>query len=331
MEITRARWGTHDGYHIYLFTLENKNGAKVQLTNFGAALVSVLVPDSAGKLANVVLGYPEFQGYLYDNAYMGVTVGRFANRIACGRFELNGKIYLLEDNDNGNSNHGGFSGFHKRVFDGEVSGERLLFRLHSPDGEGGYPGNLEVEVAYEWTDDNRLLIVYTAFSDCDTIAGFTNHAYFNLSGRREKILGHRLRISGGRVLEAGTDYIPTGRVLPAGGLSFNGGFLRPELNVCYVLSGTRGKVRPAAALWHEGSGRILEVSTTYPGMMLYTGDFLGGNPYEGHLGYCYSAVDGLCLECQYYPDSPNQPGFPSVLLRTDEHYRQEIIYHFKTM
>lgn len=338
-EISEQHWGVHNNREVFLFTLRNSSGAFVQLSNYGAVLVAVYVPDLNGKLDNVVLGYPDLQGYIEDTAYIGATIGRFANRIGGSAFELDGVRYQLEDNDKGNSNHGGSSGFHARVFDAEVSGDQLILSLRSADGEGGYPGNLNFRVSYQWTEDNRLVIDYAADSDRRTIANFTNHAYFNLSGGGEKIFDHRLTIFAGELLEAGADYIPTGCVVPVNELKFDQHLIRERikvtevsvegLNVCYVLNDGDGQLKTAALLQEGKTGRSLEVFTSYPGLMLYTGDFLSSIQ-AGQGGEPYQPFDGLCLECQYFPDSPNQPLFPSVILNQGEVFRHRIVFKFST-
>jgi len=338
-EISEQHWGVHNNREVFLFTLRNSSGAYVQLSNYGSVLVAVYVADQNGILDNVVLGYPGLQGYIDDTAYIGATIGRFANRIAGSGFELDEVRYDLEDNDNGNSNHGGYSGFHNRVFDAEINGDQLVFSLLSADGEGGYPGNLNLKVTYQWTEDNHLVMDYTADCDRRTIANFTNHAYFNLSGSAEKIFDHRLTIFADDLLEAGTNYIPTGCIVPAGELKFSQSLIREKmkitgegirgLNVCYVLKDGEKVLIPAAVLQEEKTGRIMEVSTSYPGLMLYTGDFLS-SLHAGHGGERYQPFDGLCLECQYFPDSPNQPLFPSVILSPGEIFRQSIIFKFGT-
>ncbi|HKG05333.1 MAG TPA: aldose epimerase family protein [Pedobacter sp.] len=338
MGIISARvWDVYDWRPVRLFKMENSSGAYIELSNYGATLVSVYVPDEHGRLDNVVLGYPTLQGYLKDTAYMGATIGRFANRIAFATFELDGMNCRLEDNDNGNSNHGGSSGFHSKVFDFEITDDLLIFNLESPDGEGGYPGNLRLQVTYQWTEASELIIDYRASCDRKTIANFTNHAYFNLSSDQKKIFDHRLTVYADQLLEASVNYIPTGRILACDGLKFNQTLISDKiriegdriegLNVCYVLNDREKTIRPAAKLQDESSGRMMEVYTSYPGMMLYTGDFLN-SVHPGQGGESYAAFDGLCLECQYFPDSPNQSGFPSIVLNAGEVYKHTIVFKF---
>jgi len=329
-------WGEQEGKEIHLFKMENSSGAYVELTNYGGTLVSVVVPDRNGALGNVVFGYPVLKGYLEDNAYIGSTVGRFANRIANARFAIDGRVYQLEDNDNGHCNHSAGSGFHARVFEARTDGDQLIFTLYSEDGAGGFPGNLTLNLRYRWTENNSLLIIYDAESDQKTVVNFTNHAYFNLSAKNEKIFDHVLTIDADEVLEANADYIPTGKILPAGPIAFQQNQIRERicsgeqikgLNVCYVLKDKSNLTKSAAVLSDPGSGRTMEVFTSYPGLMLYTGDYLNTAHY-GHLGLSYQPFDGLCLECQFYPDSPNHPAFPSSVLKPGEIYQHSIEFQF---
>lgn len=324
--ISDQLWGTHAGKDVRLFSLRNSSGAAVELSNYGATLVSIYVPDRNGELGNVVLGYPDLEGYLEDNAYLGSTIGRFANRISGAAFSLDGHRYELEANDGINSNHSGKSGFHNKVFDAEITEDQLTFSLYSPDGSGGFPGNLSLKVNYRWTENNQLMIGYTAATDKKTVLNLTNHAYFNLSARPAKVSGHELRIGAGEVLEAGADHIPTGKLIPAAEFSFVGNRVREGLNKCYVL---KPAGEAAAVLSDPRSGRVMTVFTSYPGLMLYTADFLKSKR-PGHYGERYGPFDGLCLECQFYPDSPNQAAFPSTVLEPGELYEQHITYQFNT-
>lgn len=297
------------------------------LTNYGATLVSAHVPDHEGRLANVVLGYDSLEGYVADPNYMGATIGRFANRISGAAFTLGGKHCQLYANDGPNSNHSGPDGFHRQTFEHETRENGITFHYTSPDGEGGFPGILQVAVSYEWTAGHALLIRYLATTDRPTVANFTNHAYFNLSGTRSLIDDHELRICARDIVETGPDHIPTGAISPAGTRIFDGhtigsrilkvNGLRHGLNTCYVLD---QQDHTACRLSDPATGRSLTVRTSYPGLLLYTGDFLAG---EAHLPF-----EGLCLECQYFPDSPNQPAFPDTTLRPGEVYDHSITFHF---
>nr|WP_068887038.1 aldose epimerase family protein [Pedobacter panaciterrae] len=321
--ISRKPWGNYKNKDIYLFKIENKTGAFVELTNYGATVVSIVVPDKNNTLGNVILGFPELQGYLDDDCYLGSTVGRFANRIAGAAFNLDGIDYQLEANDNGNSNHSASAGFNNKVFDYIIDDDRLVFRILSEDGEGGYPGNLTLEVCCQWTIDNALLITYTAVTDKKTVVNITNHCYFNLSAvAGRNFLNHQLTINAESMLEAGADYIPTGRIVKTDPTQLND---LKGINTCFVLN----QQDVAATLKDPDSGRILKIHTSYPGLMLYTGDYLKSQFY-GHLGKTYKPLDGVCLECQYYPDSPNHINFPSTILEPDHLYQESITYKFST-
>lgn len=337
-KISNQLWGNVKGQDVYLFKIENASGAYVELSNYGAAIVSIYVPDQYNELGNVVLGFKTLEGYLADDCYIGSTIGRFANRIGGARFTLDGTTYLLEDNDHGNSNHGGRNGFNNSVFDFIIDGDVLSFQYLSRDGEGGYPGNLQCEVRYQWTKNNELIIAYTAVSDQKTVVNLTSHAYFNLGGAEENILGHELFIFSDLIIAADPNYIPTGLIVPAAELTFNSHKIKEKLsikagqvsglNVCYFLGDEYPSVlMPAAVLSEKKTGRVMEVFTTYPGLMLYTGDFLHSKN-AGHQGKLYQPFDGLCLECQSLPDSPNHAGFPSTVLLPGETYHHSIVYKF---
>ncbi|MCF0069347.1 galactose mutarotase [Dyadobacter sp. CY261] len=323
-------WGEMANGPAYLFRLTNSSGAFVELTNYGATIVSIHVHDRNGRLGNVILGYDNLQGYMADTNYMGATIGRFANRIAGAAFELEGSFYQLEANDGVNTNHGGHSGFHGKVFSHEIDENSIIFRYISPDGEGGFPGTLQLTVTYQWTEGNALLIRYHATTDQPTIANFTNHAYFNLSGEKSGIDDHKLRIYSDNIVEANPHHIPTGLILPAGALTFNGGNVgqkiaeedgrRTGLNTCYVLNKQNTQLHQACQLADPKTGRNLTIHTSYPGILLYTGDYITGETHQ--------PFGGLCLECQYFPDSPNQATFPDTILRPGEFYDHSIQFHF---
>lgn len=339
--ITRTDWGsTGNNESLYLFRLQNSSGAYVEVTNYGATLVSAVVPDRAGKLGHAVTGFPSAQAYLGDTCYIGSTIGRYANRISNASFTLNGETFHLEANDGINSNHGASSGYSYRVFGFEIIDDHIVFVLHSNDGDGGYPGNLALRVTYAWTDDNELQITYNAVSDKDTIANFTNHAYFNLSGSQSKIFNHKLTISANTVVEADGNYIPTGKIISAGDIGFNGQQVKDVIgtptepgkgvNSFYItddeLVAQNGF---AAKLADEKSGRTLEVNTSYPGVFLYTGDYLTST-HPTHIGQPCHYFEGLCLECQHYPDSINRPEFPQAILPKHKTYKEHIHFKFGT-
>ena len=328
--ITSTSWGNTAGRPVYIFRLTNTSGAFVELINYGATLVSAWVPDRDGHLGNVVLGHDNLDYYLEGQNYLGATIGRYANRIGNAAFTLDGILYKLDENDNGNSNHGGHIGFNARVFDYEIFEEHIRFTLSSPDGEGGFPGNLKLTVDYRWTDLNELLINYHAVTDLSTPVNITNHAYFNLSAGRGSIFDHQLSILSDNIIEAAKDHIPTGSKVPADKLAFyqnkinekiiRNGDMITGLNVCYILNKTTLNNNLSCILSDSGSGRSLEVYTSYPGLILYTGDYLSGPT--------YNPFDGLCLECQFFPDSPNHPDFPSTILSPGEVYDHSIVFKF---
>ena len=343
MAITAKKWGDHKDKEVWLFRLQNNSGAYIELTNYGATIVAIVVPDQTARLDHVVLGFNSLKGYLDDECYIGSTIGRFANRIANSTFSIDDKQYHLQPNDYGNSNHGGVSGFNFEVFDFLLDGDTIIFWLISKDGDGGYPGNLSLNVTYHWTEDNRLEIGYGAVCDKDTIANFTNHAYFNLSSASDGMADHLLTIPAVNLLEADKQYIPTGKIIAAGGKTFSndkiGGKLHhingrlTGLNDYYIIDGglsTKEGLRTAAILEEKKSGRKMTVYTTYPGLMLYTGDYLySAEP--GLLAKNYEPFDGLCLECQHYPDAPNHPNFPPVILPAGQTYNEKIVYQFDLM
>ena len=332
--ITKTRheqFGYHNGQAVFEFRLTNIHGNYIELLNYGAIVKSIVVPDANGKRANVALGYSTLKGYLADRAYIGATIGRFSNRIANAAFSIDNNEYLLDKNDGNNNNHSGFRGFNSKVFDFVLGYNDVTFLLNSPDGEGGFPGNLKVKVVYKWTDANELIIEYFAVTDKPTPVNFTNHSYFNLSGR-DTIHGHKLCIAAPAMLESTQEYIPTGKIIPAGEQGFYGQALEDimkdgGLNNFYVFDENRSVNAPVAVLINDVSGRMMQVYTTYPGVQLYTGDFLESAD-MGHNGKRYKPFDGLCLECQLYPDSPNHSNFPDPILQPGQTYNHTITYAF---
>lgn len=336
-KITCKNWGIHQGKKVYLFKITNASGAFVELTNYGAGIVSIMVPDRRKKFGHVVLGFDNLQAYLDDTCYMGSSIGRFANRISNASFRLKHTQFTLEENESQNSNHSGSSGYHSRVFDFATKPNALTFSLLSEDGDGGYPGSLKLNVTYEWTEKNQLKIRYEAFSDKETIANFTNHAYFNLSGEKENILNHCLTLHAKKILETTKEHLPTGRILDAGPSSFRDDRIAEKIkagigfNHYYILgeaeNSSLGKLGLAAILDHHQTGRRLKVYTSYPGLIFYTGDYLQ-SVHSGKAFEPYHPFDGLCLECQFYPDAPNHPAFPPAILKAGERYDQQIVYEF---
>ena len=325
-------WGQHLGREVWLVTMRSPTGSYVELTNLGATVVSVVVPDHHARLTGVVLGFPSLAGYLSDTCYLGRTVGRVANRISHGTFCLNGIQYRLDKNDHGNTNHSGAAGFHNKVFGVQICEDSVVFRITSPHGEGGFPGHLDFTVTYSWNDD-ELKVQYQAVCDQDTIANFTNHTYFNLSGCGKDALHQHLQIQSDAILESTRDYLPTGNILPAGSLTMQGQRLRTMVNDgrginAYYIRQRTSPAAPLARLASEVSRIRMEVYTTYPGLMLYSGDFLETDQVGNH-GYQYGSHDGICLECHFYPAAPNHQ-FPSIPLAPGELYDESISFKFDT-
>lgn len=348
MEIEEKIHKTSDGDAHY-YTITNAAGAQVVLSSIGAGIVSVRVPDPEGNIDDVVLGYKEAESYLGDGPESGKVPGRFANRIALGKFTLDGKEYDLAINNGPNHLHGGPTGFHNRIWESEAlpEGNGVKFTYHSADGEEGYPGNLTVNATYTWSDDNVLTLRFTATTDAPTIANFTNHVYFNLNGHADgSALDHELLVNSFYYLPTDKDLIPTGDLAYVKGTPMD--FTEPKklgqdikadfpalnygkgYDANYLVNGyvRDGKPRFAAMLKSDKSGRRLFVNTTFPDLIVYTGNWIGGSP-ESKAGHFYKDYDGVALECQYFPDSPNKPCFPSVELRPGETFDETIEYIFR--
>jgi len=339
-----------DGRQVELYTIRNTQGAAVKIINYGAIIVSLTMPDHTGKFEDLVLGFNRLEDYLNDNPYFGCIAGRFANRIGKGKFSIDGVEYQLTINNGENHLHGGLAGFDQVLWDAQpVSQENasgLKLSYHSPDGEQGYPGNLDVTVTYLLTDQNELEIGYSAKADKPTICNLTHHSYFNLSGDPlDTILDHELMIAADRYTPVDEGLIPTGEIADVTGtpmdfrqpkrigqdieaafaqLHFGGGY---DHN--WVLNDFDGTVKKAASLYDPGSGRFMEIFTDQPGLQFYSGNFLDGSR-TGKNQIAYPFRSGLCLEAQKFPDAPNKPHFPPVLLRPGETYRQTTIYRFST-
>ena len=350
--ITKSTFGkTTDGQQADLYVLSNNKGMQVAITNFGATIVSVKVPDRNGKVADVVLGYDDVKDHESGKAYFGATVGRYANRIAHGEFTLNGTTYTLAKNDGENHLHGGVRGFSKKMWTAkEVStGNRpaLKFTYVSEDGEEGYPGKLEASVTFTLTDKSELIIQYSAATDKATVINLTNHSYFNLAGQDSgDILSHHLTLYADKFTPVDATLIPTGELRNVKGTPFD--FTRAEaigtrINQSdqqlkfgkgydhnWVLKKNKvGGLSPAAELYDAQSGRVVDVQTTEPGVQFYSGNFLDGTA-RGKAGKAYNYRTGLCLETQHFPDSPNHPHFPTTTLKPGERFRSTTIYAFST-
>lgn len=330
-----------EGKKIMQATLTNPNGMIVKIINYGGTVTNMIVPDKNGKMGDVVLGYDSLAGYRQkNNPYMGCLVGRFANRIANAKFSLDGKTYTLAANNNGNTLHGGLVGFDKVVWDmkplpGDSS---LVLTYSSKDGEEGYPGNLQVEVIYSLRSDNSLQIDYKATTDKPTPVNLTNHSYFNLSaGDDATVLDHEIQIEADAYTVVNDKLIPTGVNPPVKGtpMDFTAmkkigkeiGLVKGGYDHNWVLRDSSTQLHKAATLHHVFSGRYMEVFTTQPGIQFYTGNFLDGT-LTGKENKQYVQHAGLCLETQHFPDGPNQPSFPSTILKPGETYVQQTVYKF---
>jgi aldose 1-epimerase len=348
---TKKSFGkTPDGQPIDLYVLTNKNGAEVSITNYGGAVVSIKVPDRNGKLADVVLGYDTGDGYVNDKPYFGAIVGRYGNRIAHAQFVLDGKTYTLAKNNHENSIHGGVKGFNKALWTARVlhdkDAQSLELSYLSKDDEEGFPGNLNVSVIYTLKDNNALSIAYNATTDKKTVLNLTNHSYFNLAGQGSgDILGHVLMIQADKFTPVDSAMIPTGELRDVAGTPLD--FRKPtaigaRINQDYeqlklgsgydhnfVLRAMPESLEflGAARVVEPISGRVLEVYTTEPGVQLYTGNFLDGKT-PGKGGVTYPPRSAFCLETQHFPNSPNQPKFPSVVLNPGERYHSVTTYKF---
>jgi len=337
---------TPEGGTVNLYTIQNKNGIKAEIINYGGIVVSLYIPDKNGKLDDIVLGYDDFNSYLSNAPFFGAIIGRHANRIKGASFELNGKKYTLFNNDGRNHLHGGVKGFDKvlwEVIEHSDSSIKLFYR--SADGEEGYPGNLDVTVTYALTDDNEWVIKYNAVSDADTVINLTNHTYFNLSGHDSgSIMSHELKIDADKYTVNNEECIPTGEIKNVSGtimdfrrgraikpepqpgddtILFNGGY---DHN--FVLN-KKGSINPEwiAELYDPKSGRTMDVYTTKPGVQLYTANSFNGI-ITGKGGAQYKKWDGVCLETHYFPNAMKHKHFPSPVLKAGEQYNHTTIYKF---
>jgi aldose 1-epimerase len=339
---------TEDGKAVIAYTLANTSGMRVCILTLGCIIARLEVPDRDGKSANIVLGSDSVDGYLHRSPHFGAIAGRYANRIARGRFSIDGIEYQLDTNAPPNTLHGGRHGFDKVIWQAEChDGDALVLRYLSPDGEAGFPGNLAAEVTYRLGSANELRIDYTATTDKPTVVNLTNHSYFNLAGEGSgDVLNHIVSIDADYFTPTDATQIPTGEIRPVGGTPFD--FTQPrvigerirmadeQLMIArgydhnWVLRGLAGDApRQAARAFEPRSGRVLDVLTDAPGLQFYTGNSLNG-ALVGPSGHAYRQSDGFCFETQQFPDAPNQPGFPSAVLRPGERYRSTTILRFST-
>jgi aldose 1-epimerase len=345
-EISKKPFGKMpDGTPVDLYTLRNRRGVEVKISNYGGIVVSIGVPDRNGHFGDVVLGYDNLDDYIKQNPFFGAMVGRYGNRIAGAKFALGGKEYKLAANNGPNSLHGGLKGFDKVVWAakslGTPEGPALELSYVSKDGEEGFPGNLSVTATYTLTDDNGLKLEYNATTDKETIVNLTQHSYFNLAGKGD-VLNHEVMIHADKFTPTDKNLIPTGELKSVKGtpfdfqkptaigarineddeqLKFGGGY---DQN--FVIDKAPGKLGLMARVYEPTTGRVLEVLSSEPGMQFYTGNHLGGITGKG--GWAYKARNAFCMEPQHYPDSPNHPEFPSAVLKPGQEYHNTIIYRF---
>ncbi len=346
--VSKTSWGKSNlGQPIDLYTLRNAQGTEVAITNYGATVVSIKTKDRAGKLGDIALGFDGITGYQGTQPYLGAIVGRYANRIAKGQFELGGLTYQLATNDGANHLHGGKKGFDKGIWTAGSGADSVRMQYLSRDSEEGYPGNLNVRVIYSLNEDNVLSVEYMATTDRETYVNLSNHTYFNLAGSGD-ILGHEVRIDADKFTPVDSGLIPTGELKSVKGTPFDftkavtiGSRIEqndPQLRLGkgydhnWVLNGAVAAGAPprvAAEVYEPVSGHVLTLSTTEPGLQFYTGNFLDGT-LKGREGKSIPHRGGFCLETQHFPDSPNKPAFPTTLLKPGTELRSTTTFRFST-
>jgi aldose 1-epimerase len=346
----RTAFGTMpDGTAVHQFTLTNANGIELKAINYGGIITALRTPDRGGTLDDIVLGFETLDGYLKDHPFFGAIIGRYGNRIGKGQFTLDGKTYKLATNNGPNHLHGGNKGFDKQLWRAEPlrGANGVRFTRVSPDGEEGYPGTLMTEVTYTLTDANELVVDYRASTNKPTPVNLTQHSYFNLAGQASgDILGHQLMLNADRYTPVDETLIPTGELTPVEGTPFD--FRKPTVigaridadhpqlkagkgyDHNWVLNRKGSGQQLAARVVEPKSGRTLEITTEEPGIQFYAGNFLDGS-LKGKRGVVYAHRTGFCLETQHYPDSPNQPGFPTTTLRPGRDYRTRTVFTFGVM
>ena len=346
MKIEKSLFGyIPDKTKVYLYTIETDSGLKAKVTNYGGILTSLFVPDKNGNFDDIVLGFDNLEQYLGDHPFFGAIIGRYGNRIGGAKFIINGEEYQLTQNENGNILHGGTEKpFHKVLWNAEEIKKTdeigLKFSYLSPDGEEGFPGNLNVEVIYKFTNNNEFKISYAANTDKATHVNLTHHSYFNLTGCKESISNHQISIHSRHITEVDDKLIPTGKFIeisnsPLDLQSFRtiGDHIKlldtKGFDHNYVLDKYDGNVNLASKVVESSTGRMMEVYTNEPGLQFYSGNFIG--KMKGKNGIDYADFYGLALESQHYPDSPNKPEFPSTLLNPGETYKSETVYKFLTI
>jgi len=352
--ITSEPFGEVDGEPVEIYTLTNDSGMEITVLTYGAIVQSISVPDRDGNIANVALGFDNIEDYAEMSPYFGAIVGRFANRIALGTFELEGETYEIPINNDPNTLHGGEQGFDKLIWTAtEVEsddGPSLQMSLTSPDGDQGYPGTLEVSVTYTLTENNEIRIDYLATTDAPTVVNLSNHSYFNLAGEGAgPIYDHELQLNAPNYTPVDETLIPTGEIAPVEGTAFDFTTAHPigdnirdasdeqiAIGLGYDHNFVLDRPSPddttmieAAVVTEPTTGRVMTVTTTEPGVQFYSGNFLNG-AFGGPSGQAYRQGDGFCLETQHFPDSPNQPDFPTTELRPDEEYTSTTVYAFST-
>lgn len=343
--VSQEYWGTVEGKAVYLYTLTNSHGLVAKITNYGGIVNRLYAPDRNGKLDDIVLGLDSLSDYLKGHPAFGCIVGRYINRIGGAKFTLDGVEYNLAKNSNGRNNiHGGVKNFYTRVWDGKTSADkksaRLTLTYFSKDMEEGFPGNLSVKVVYSLTDNDELKIEYTATTDKPTVVNLSNHSYFNLTGAKENVLNHEVRIFADKYIPTDRDGIPTGEILSVDGTPLDLrhwtriGDRMPQLpggfdNSFCVKGRNNAKPKLVAEMREQESGRTLKTYTTQPGLCFYTAKGLNMRRNTAH-GTAYGSSWGACFETQHHPDSPNHPNFPSTVLRPGETYHEVTIYKMGT-
>lgn len=325
--------GNPGGRSVRLFKLVNRKGLSVEIINYGAVIKSIWLPEKNGVSENIVLGYDHIDEYFSDTHYVGATIGRYANRISAASFSMGAQLYRLDRNDGENCNHGGFSGFHAKLFDCSFGENKLILRAESPDGEGGFPGNVVLTVTYHLSDENELQMDYHLSTDKRTPVNITNHTYFNLSGE-DTVLRHQLRIESDELLETDESFLPTGRILKTDdipGFDFSqyreiGKMMQMKqenikgYNSYFIAREKSSGLKKLATLKTEKGHRSVTVFSTMPGIMLYTGDYLSGK---------HAPHSGVSLEAHYFPDTPNQPSFPRGIFAVENNWRETIVYRLE--